>query len=328
MPIRLKAGWTAEELANANAYLDVAANKTPEALRELFEAVVPNLFASYKIVDLDHFADTPFAGLPRRGVFPIKEHLNSLKPRGNDTDYAPFYYPIIVEVEVATDVWLCATELTGREMLADGTIYLPILRQLPIANWDWTNNTQYTTPLVAKNIRFTSVLFGDARVNMTAWQQGFRDKLGGNFCSGVNYNLDAQSFVQGFRRGEIIDTRLYAYQFRTSLSKPIPASSPGASNAGNYVAPTFGAATLREDSQKALKHAERVMWERACLQKAGQLEYEGRIENVALGTTIQKFMNSSAGAQFTANAIVTGVLYKSEKDSTKSIVYIGTHRGG
>jgi hypothetical protein len=327
--LTLKAAWTAEDLTKAGNFISLDINKTPEGEREMFDFIAPRLFQAYKIADQDWLAGTIFEGFPHLGIYYIKEHLNSLQERSNNTDFAPFYYPIIVEVETSSGTWETVTELTGREIMDDGTILLPILRQHPDStkrNWDYTDDTPYNAPLVAKNIRFTSVIFGDARLNMTAWQAGLISKIGGNFASPVDYDPEVDRLVPGFRRGEIIDSRLYAFQIRKSTAKPIPESSPGATSSGNYTAPTFGGATLRNDAQKALQHARKIMWERS-VHKSGQMVYEGRVFDIHQGATISKFVDKD-GNEFRANAIVTGKRIQSLPNATRTIVYFGTKRSG
>jgi hypothetical protein len=339
MAITLEAGWTAEELAKANAFMAIDANKTPQAYQTLFDSVVPNLFSAYKIKDNDFLAapqsgaeSTVYAGLPHVGVYYIKEHLNSLKEGGNRTDYAPYYFPIVVEVETRPDdpsqKWTQVTELTGREILADGTIFLPVLRLLPfstpdIRNFKWTGG-EFNGTMVARKIRFTCVLYGDPRVNMTAFQPGFRNDLGGNFVGPVNFNIDADRFAPGYKRAELINTNLYAYQHRADNSWPIPESSAAHVGEGAYE-PTeltrYG--VQRDDHQKALIHVYKVMWERSVLQKSGQLEYEGRIVNMPLGTTVSRFVKSDGSNAVRANTVVSGIHYKSVGGETKTTVYLG-----
>lgn len=337
--VSLNAGWTDEDLDNGNNYMQSPAgdaNHTAEGVRELFDSIVPNLFLSYKIADIDFFEGTPFEGLPHMGIFYILEHLRSLKERSNATDFAPFYYPIVVEVETSTNNWETVTELTGREITADGKIMLPVLRLLPAAqrNWKWTDDTDYETPMIAKNIRMSCVIFGDARMNLTTWQSGFRNKIGGNFARGFNSNIDADSFVQDYRRGEIIDTYLYQFWYRSVKSYPIPESSAGntgfvgSGGGGAYRPQAFGAAYLRNDAAKGFAHGEMMMWEHGILKKEGEMEYEGRITNFSLGATIQEFKKSDGSNRMLANANIVGVRHISKGDETTSTVYIGSQPVG
>ena len=143
--VALQKRWDETELTALRARGDALNVESVEGMRSLFSEF-PNVFAAWKLnPSFDFQADTSESAMPRAAVpRPVLPYL--LSWIGNQAyDYVAQRYPIRWEVSTNDgSSWTAITEMTGLEVLDDGTIFMPSLREMTLAglpgSWSWNGS--------------------------------------------------------------------------------------------------------------------------------------------------------------------------------------------
>lgn len=329
--INLVPKWSDADLAKFNTWFTNAVNMTDGALLEGLQSNFRDLFCTFKIEGRNPLEEsTYFKALDYTSNHYIKDRLNSIKTVEGNLDYAPFYYPILFEIEnpVGSGRWRPIEAQIGLEQWDDGTIFAPALADNKLS-WGWKTTPWAVTggqlQYEVYNIRFTAVVYGDHAGVAVVNQEGVKTKLKSYsplWRDSVNFNPDIDRFTDSFNRTGYIKSDIYHYWYRDSSSKPIPQSIYDRNVAAGISMQGFSTTTIRDDiSTAGLDYAKRSQWDSGCLGKEGQLVYNGQMAQVNIGECVSNI--SGGDRSIKANAVKSSVLYECNREGTiKTTVYL------
>lgn len=169
--VSLEKRWSAAELTALLARGNALSVASTDGMRALFSEF-PNVLSAWKFKETYNYqTGTSESSMPRAQIpRPIMPYL--LSWIGAEAyDYVAQRYPIRVEISVDDgSTWATTTELTGLEVLDDGTILMPTLRELTLAgmagSWRWTGEpyTWGAGAVAVNEIRATLAIPCDHRI--------------------------------------------------------------------------------------------------------------------------------------------------------------------
>jgi hypothetical protein len=272
--VALKKRWSDDEFTAFRDRGDELNVASVEGMRSLFSEF-PNVLAAWKLdTAFDFQKDTSEEDYPRAAVpRPIMPYL--LSWIGDEAyDFVAQRYPI--RWEISTDdgsSWTAITEMTGLEVLDDGTIYIPALRELTLAtgtgSWQWTGDAYAwgAGAIKVNEIRATLAIPCDHRMAavcklINSQLSEFDDTFRSPDLNRISASLDRQ---------DILDLRgLYELWLRYE-SWPVPESQKSAQAEDK---PTRENA-LRNDTDLLRSHTRRHMIFGGRLKRSGYFSKRG-----------------------------------------------------
>ena len=252
------------------------------------------------------YHDFPFAHVGR----PILPRQFSLIPGAGKYDYAGSECPLYIEVELdpVAHRWEIDAEQNGMEILDDGTMIIPSLRDFYNGTHAWRANPPLVggfpsvvddkLDITLLHVRTNVSLPFDHRVTFSV--KDSNDTFDANEI--YSDNPDAARISSDFVRRDYRDLQqLYQMKLRR-ISYPRPESQ-------KY--PRAEDGTLRDDTELMKAHMLRAMWECCRLEKGGELRFDGYlVSSFALGTPLEKIAFSGVSPrEYPLHAVVSGVHY-------------------
>lgn len=272
--LALQERWSNDEFKAFRERGDELNVASADGMRALFSEF-PNVLAAWKLnSDFDFQADTSEKNFPRAAVpRPIMPYL--LSWIGDEAyDYVAQRYPI--RFEVSTDdgsSWATITELTGLEVLDDGTILIPALREMTLAgmagSWGWTGDAWAwgAGAIKANEIRATLAIPCDHRMAavcklITSQLADFDDTFRSPDLNRISASLDRQ---------DVLDLRgLYELWLRYD-SWPVPKSQRADKASDKPIREN----ALRNDEELLRSHVRRHMIFGGRLKRSGYFSKRG-----------------------------------------------------
>lgn len=290
--------WTEED---ETAFLTacVVGGQADETTFEEAASRYPNVYTMWILNREFNFqASTDYSAFPRAEITrPIWPTLLSFK--GNATgvgDIMP--YPVRAEANTGSAYELCP-EFNGYQPWDNGIIYMPMLRDAPLAGkigaWRWTGAEFGVSgdmlAVTKNNIRMTMAIPCDHRL---AHAVGVIGDPVATFTDAQRFALvdsspDAEKFETDFARSSVIDLNfLYECWLRIN-SWPEPEASAGTSMATNKTSPETGGA-LRTDVDQLRSHVNRHLYEHFQLSKDGPITFDNTLVTAyPPGTVVNEF---------------------------------------
>jgi len=272
--VALEKRWSTDEQAALVARGNALSVASTDGMRALF-AEFPNLFAAWKFKETYDFqAGTSESSMSRAQIpRPIMPYLLSWIG-AQAYDYVAQRYPIRIEISVDDgSTWATTTELTGLEVLDDGTIFMPTLRELTLAgmagSWRWIGEpyTWGAGTIAVNEIRCTLAIPCDHRIAavtklINSQLSEFDDTHNSPDLNRISATLDRQ---------DVLDLRgLYELWLRKD-SYPVPQSQQATKAADK----TTRANALRNDTEFLRSHVRRHMVFSGRLKRSGYFSKRG-----------------------------------------------------
>lgn len=233
--------------------------------------------------------------------------LSMVSDGGLVQDFAAYFAPLYVEVNVTGEGWAKATDFNGMEVWEDGTIYMPQLRELIAEErvWDWSNDkwdvVDSKLDVARQPIRMNLAIPTDhALTNVVA---SAADSVGGGTgtIDRVIYagNPDASRILGSLQRRDFKDFQdLYAFWER--YDSYFRAASQGWPAADDEV--------LRNDDDIMIAHLKRGMWEQNRLRKGGFPRMDGWLVTAYKpGTAVRNFQILGADRSIPVRSVIAGI---------------------
>lgn len=242
-------------------------------------------------------------------------------------DLAALTYPIYLEI-LYDGIWRPGPELDGLEVLDDGGIRIPRLRQ-DASNWFWTAGAFEVGPdggvkITEREIRMTLVIPCDHRcaaVASTAWKKG-----AGEDADDVVDSVDTGRIDLGLDRVSFKNLRGLYRKWLRKDSWPVPQSFEASTQAEDKTGVGTSLA-LVNDVPMLKAHVRHALEMAARLRKGGNLVIKNRICLAwGLGTQVDWFNlvgGPNDGAQFPGYFAINALLWSNEPDTTRTELYPG-----
>lgn len=299
----LERAWNAEDETAFKQYID-AHPTMPRSKQALLEACwkFPRVYAAYQVErDFDLLAGTKFAGEARATAHPpALPELLTTAALGAQREVP---LPVAVELKDNAGQYRARTMLDGLQVDADGTIWLPGLREAGLGGDEqgtWKGSPGAPLSLAARELRLTVALALDRRLT-----EGLALPAAGLGLAAADPNGCAGRFANGLARTYWVDA---GAAYREDLRKdawPVPQSVSGSVQASDRA--TAGA-ELRSDAARARAHVQRRLAEVARTEKTGRLVFE-RPALWQPGTAIAGLAAAGAGV-----CAVRGIVWRVRHD--------------
>lgn len=318
--------WSDDEVAALRARGQALSVGSTAGMRALFSEY-PNVFAAWKLSDTYDFqAGTSESSMPRAAIpRPVLPYL--LSWIGTIAyDYVAQKYPIRWEISADDgSTWATTTEMTGLEVMDDGTIFMPTLRELTLSgmpgSWRW-NGTPYTWgagAISTNEIRATIAIPCDHRLSavcklINSQIAAFDDTFRSPDLNRISTSLDRQ---------DVLDLRgLYECWLRKN-SYPVPQSQQSAKADDK----TTRTNALRNDHDYLRSHGRRHMVFAGRLKRMGYFGKRGVFStNIELGkefSFVSSMIEGGATVTTPIAAVCQAAEYLCGRGYTETRMHVG-----
>jgi len=328
--VQLRPRWSSATSLAARTKLAQPVNQTQQGLANTYMEYETWL-AEYELApEWDFQEGTSEEGRSRlpapRAILP--RLLSFMGSDRGPRDLAALTYAIRAEVKIGS-TWTPVPELDGLEILDDGGIRMPRLRQDAL-NWHWTAAPFEVGPddgvkITEREIRMTLAIPCDHRcaaVASTAWKKGV-----GEDADEVVDSVDTGRIDLGLDRVSFKNLRGLYRKWLRKDSWPVPQSFFAAITQAEDKTGTGTSPLLVDDVPMLKAHVRHALEMAARLRKSGTLVFKNRICLAwGLGTQVDWFTlvgGPNDGAQFPGYFAVNALLWSNEPDATRTELHPG-----